>query len=85
MEELLYPDRRRRKVNLVEEDIIADVAPRLFARLDELLAAQPDPLIIFEMPGELSVTPAGWTCIKRLGKGSRQPTAAIFRANRALP
>ena len=66
-------------------DIITDVAPRLFARLDELLAAQPDPLVVFEMPGELSLAPAGWTCVKRLGKGGRQPTAAIFRPDRALP
>jgi len=66
-------------------EIITAVAPRLFARLDELLAAKLDPLIVFEMPGELGLTPAGWTCVKRLGKGSRQPTAAIFRANRALP
>src|ERR1043166_6254034 len=29
MEELLYPDRRRRKVNLVDEDIIVDVAPKI--------------------------------------------------------
>jgi len=66
-------------------EIIAEVAPKIFARLDELLGAQPDPLVVFEMPGELNLTPAGWTCVKRLGKGSRQPTAAIFRANRALP
>lgn len=66
-------------------EIIAGVAPKLFARLDEVLAANSDPVVVFEMPGELSLTPAGWTCVKRLGKGSRQPTAAIFRANRALP
>ncbi len=66
-------------------EIIPEVAPKLFARLDELLAVQPDPLIVFEMPGELNLTPAGWTCVKRLGKGQRQPTAAIFKANRALP
>jgi 16S rRNA (guanine966-N2)-methyltransferase len=65
--------------------IIPEVAPKLFARLDEMLAAHPDPLIVFELPGELTLTPAGWTCVKRLGKGPRQPTAAIFRANRALP
>lgn len=65
------------------EDITA-VAPQLFARLDALLAAKTDPLIVFEMPGELSLAPAGWTCIKRLGKGARQPTAVVFRANRAL-
>ncbi|HEX2860549.1 MAG TPA: RsmD family RNA methyltransferase [Lacunisphaera sp.] len=66
-------------------EIIAAVAPKLFARLDELLAGQPDPVVVFEMPGEQELTPAGWTCVKRLGKGGRQPTAAIFRADRALP
>jgi len=65
--------------------MISVVAPKLFARLDELLAAIPDPLVIFEMPGELDLSPAGWTCVKRLGKGVRQPTAAIFRPDRALP
>ena len=29
MEELLYPEKRRRKVNLVDEDIIVDVAPKI--------------------------------------------------------
>lgn len=66
-------------------EIIAAVAPKLFARLDELLAPKADPLVIFEMPGAQELAPAGWTCVKRLGKGGRQPTAAIFRANRALP
>ena len=40
---------------------------------------------IFEMPGEQTLTPPGWTCVKRLGKGARQPTVCFFRANRALP
>jgi 16S rRNA (guanine966-N2)-methyltransferase len=66
-------------------EIIAAVAPKIFARLDELLAAHPDPVVVFEMPGEQELNPGGWTCVKRLGKGGRQPTAAIFRANRALP
>lgn len=65
-------------------EIIGEVAPKLFVRLDELLAAKADPIVVFEMPGEQQVDPAGWTCVKRLGKGGRQPTAAIFRANRAL-
>ena len=65
-------------------DLIETVSSRLFAQLDVLLRSHPDPLIIFELPGELSLAPAGWTCVKRLGKGLRQPTAAIFRANRAL-
>jgi len=66
-------------------EIIGNVAPRLFARLDEVLANHPDPIVVFEMPGQASLVPGGWTCVKRLGKGARQPTAAIFRPNRALP
>jgi 16S rRNA (guanine966-N2)-methyltransferase len=60
-------------------EIIAEVAPKLFARLAETLAAKPDTLVVFEMPGELTLEPSGWTCLKRLGKGARSPTAAIFR------
>lgn len=60
-------------------DVIADVAPKLFARLTELLASKPDPVIVFEMPGEQELTPAGWTCVKRLGKGTRQPTVCFFK------
>ncbi len=65
--------------------IIPEVAPKLFVRLSELLLAKTDPLIVFELPGELTLAPEGWTCVKRLGKGPRQPTVCIFRANRALP
>jgi 16S rRNA (guanine966-N2)-methyltransferase len=60
-------------------EIIGDVAPKLFAKLTELLAGKNDPVIVFEMPGELTLQPAGWTCVRRLGKGARQPTAAFFR------
>jgi 16S rRNA (guanine966-N2)-methyltransferase len=66
-------------------EIIPEVAPKLFAHLDELLAAKPEALVVFEMPGGLELSPAGWTCVKRLGKGARQPTAAIFRSSRAGP
>lgn len=65
-------------------EIIPEVAPKLFAGLTEWLADKADPLVVFEMPGGLDLAVAGWTCVKRLGKGARQPTAAIFRANRAL-
>lgn len=64
-------------------EIIADVAPTLFARLATLLAPKPDALVVFEMPGELDLAPPGWTLVKRLGKGVRQPTVAFFRVNRA--
>ncbi len=61
-------------------EIIAEVGPRLLARLAEALVSKPDPVIVFEMPGELTMEPpAGWTCVKRLGKGARQPTVAFFR------
>ncbi|MBI3884730.1 MAG: RsmD family RNA methyltransferase [Opitutae bacterium] len=66
-------------------DAIGAVAPGLFARLTAWLAPQPDPVIVFEMPGELTLAPEGWTCVKRLGKGVRQPTVCFFRANRARP
>lgn len=64
--------------------LISEVAPGIFSRMSTLLANQPDPLIIFEMPGEIDVNADGWTCVKRLGKGIRQPTVCIFRTNRAL-
>ncbi|MDR0902320.1 MAG: RsmD family RNA methyltransferase [Opitutaceae bacterium] len=60
-------------------EIIPEFAPRLFAMLAPLLAPHPDPVVIFEMPGELTLAPPGWTCVKRLGKGPRQPTTAFFK------
>ena len=60
-------------------DLIADLVIPLFARLSAALAAQADPLVIFEMPGGMEIQPAGWTAVKRLGKGFRQPSAVIFR------
>lgn len=64
---------------------IPELAPKLFARLDEWLAERPKALIIFEMPGDLELSPVGWACVKRLGKGARQPTVGIFRSSRASP
>ena len=66
-------------------EIIPEVAPRIFGRLESLLTAKPEALVVFEMPGELELAPAGWVCLKRLGKGGRQPTAAVFRASRTSP
>ena len=65
-------------------EMIKDVAPRIFSRLSGLLNAAHDPVIVFEMPGEITLAPEGWVCLKRLGGGARQPTAAFFRASRAL-
>jgi 16S rRNA (guanine966-N2)-methyltransferase len=60
-------------------DLIEDTAPGLFARLADLLQSKPDALVIFELPGEIELSPAGWTLLKRLGKGARQPSVAFFR------
>lgn len=65
--------------------LISGLAPKLFARLSGWLAAKPEALIVFEMPGELELAPVGWTCVKRLGKGARQPTVAIFKSSQAAP
>lgn len=60
-------------------EIISAIAPALFAKLGEVLAPKPDALVVFELPGELELAPAGWTLRKRLGKGARQPTVAFFQ------
>ncbi len=60
-------------------EIVPDVAPGLFARLSGILAAKSDAIVVFELPGELNLAPEGWTMLKRLGKGVRQPTVAFFR------
>lgn len=66
-------------------DLIEEVAPKLFARLEAMLDVRRDPLIVFEMPGEMTLHPAGWTSIKRLGGGVRQPTVVVFRTSRTQP
>ncbi|PTX91523.1 RsmD family RNA methyltransferase [Opitutus sp. ER46] len=60
-------------------DLIAEITPALFARLSDTLASKPDTLVCFEAPGELELAPTGWTLLKRIGKGARQPTVSIFR------
>ena len=60
-------------------EIIPEIAPVLFSRLAALLPAETDALVVFEMPGGSVVAPPGWTAVKRLGKGARQPTANFFR------
>ncbi len=60
-------------------EIIEEVGLRLFARMAEWWPAGADPVVVFEMPGELTLEPPGWSCVKRLGKGARQPTTAFFR------
>lgn len=60
-------------------EVIETTASRLFERLTRLLEPKADPVIVFEMPGEITLAPEGWTSVHRLGKGTRQPTVAFFR------
>jgi 16S rRNA (guanine966-N2)-methyltransferase len=60
-------------------EMIAEVAPLLFGKLDAALAPNWGGLVIFEMPGEATLEPPGWACAKRLGRGARQPSVAFFR------
>ena len=62
-------------------DIIASIASNLFSRIAAFPKDGSDRLVVFEMPGEIELAPEGWTCVKRLGKGARQPTVAFFRQN----
>lgn len=60
-------------------ETIPAIAPALFARLGEALRSQPDALVVFETPGEIELAPDGWSLVKRLGKGARQPVVSFFR------
>jgi 16S rRNA (guanine966-N2)-methyltransferase len=60
-------------------ELITGISDRLFSRLAGLPLGKNERLVIFEMPGEIELNPTGWTCVKRLGKGARQPTVAFFR------
>ncbi len=58
----------------------AEVAPALFPKLSAaLLAPGWGGLVVgFEMPGEVKLEPPGWACLKRLGRGARQPSVAFL-------
>jgi 16S rRNA (guanine966-N2)-methyltransferase len=60
-------------------ELIPELAPVLFERLLAGLTANPAAIVVFEYPGELELAPPGWTLLKRLGKGARQPTVGFFR------
>lgn len=66
-------------------ELISEVASKVFAALTTVVKKNTDALVIFEMPGEMTLSPEGWTCVKRLGKGARQPTVCIFKTIRAVP
>lgn len=55
-------------------------AARLFATLDALLSRKPGARVVFEMPAELELAPAGWTIVKRLGGGGVGSAVACIYA-----
>jgi 16S rRNA (guanine966-N2)-methyltransferase len=66
-------------------EIIPEIGPGLLGRLHGFLAPRPEAIVVFEMPGEMDVSAPGWTCVKQLGKGSRQPTVRFFKTSRTGP
>ena len=58
---------------------ISSIAGPLFERLSVILTPNPEALVLFELPGGTKIAPEGWECVRRIGKGARQPTVAIFR------
>jgi 16S rRNA (guanine966-N2)-methyltransferase len=59
-------------------DAIPEVAPVLFSKLAAALPQGWGGLVVFEMPGEVNLEPPGWVCVKRLGRGARQPSVAFL-------
>jgi 16S rRNA (guanine966-N2)-methyltransferase len=59
-------------------DAIPEVAPVLFSKLAATLPQGWGGLVVFEMPGEVTLEPPGWACVKRLGRGARQPSVAFL-------
>jgi 16S rRNA (guanine966-N2)-methyltransferase len=59
-------------------EVIGEIAPVLFGKLSAALPLEWAGIVLFEMPGEVNLDPAGWTCVKRLGRGARQPSVAFF-------
>ena len=60
-------------------DMIPEAAPLIFNKLAEAIPAGAETIVVFEMPGEIELAPPGWTLVKRIGKGRRDPTVCFFR------
>jgi 16S rRNA (guanine966-N2)-methyltransferase len=60
-------------------ETIGMIAPALFAKLGAALEPGWPGLVVFEMPGGESIAPEGWACVRRLGRGARQPSVAFFQ------
>lgn len=59
-------------------EIIPQIADTLFKNIAAATCRKSGAVVVFEMPGEMMLSPEGWRCARRLGKGTGQPTAAFF-------
>ncbi|GAB5559483.1 MAG: hypothetical protein SynsKO_11300 [Synoicihabitans sp.] len=60
--------------------LIEKIGPKLMLSLKKLLRHRDQPRVVFEMPGDVNLTPSGWELVKRIGRGADgSPTAAIFK------
>ncbi len=57
---------------------IARLDASLFRRCAGFVRRSPPGLLIFEMPGEVELSPPGWSFIKRIGRGRNQPTCCFY-------
>lgn len=58
---------------------IQEAAPVIFGRLAAAMPVGAETVVVFELPGEIELAPPGWTLVKRIGKGRRDPTVCFFR------
>lgn len=60
--------------------ILMKIAVKLFARILEDDLADKSSLLVLELPEGIELSPDGWHCERRLGKGRKgAPTLALFR------
>lgn len=59
-------------------DAIETLGEVMFRRFAGFVRRDPPGLLIFEMPGEQELTPAGWRLVKRIGRGRDQPTCCLY-------
>ncbi len=80
---LAFPDTVVGSPDLVFADppyeLVTSLGPAVFERLARMPGWKPGALVLLELPGELALAPPGWACVKRLGKGVRQPTVMFFQ------
>jgi 16S rRNA (guanine966-N2)-methyltransferase len=75
------PDAPRARLVFIDPPyaLVGGQAGRLFALCDALLEPGADGRVVLEMPAELRVSAAGWTCVRRLGsEGRGAPAAGIY-------